>query len=198
MEGGDGGVQPRSHRSPSTRIKRKKSPIKNRSAHSIKRQKIVFNKEIVTQEFDSAQNRPSSSTSIPDSCSTRKHKGRKIKRSRFRDNSRQWVWCSRDFSSYKDKVIVLSYNILGVENASNHQDLYFNVSPKLLKWKWRKKLITEEISHYNPEILCFQEVDRFDDLEHLLNRDGLRGVYKARTGEAKDGCAMFWKDDKST
>lgn len=101
MEGGDGGVQPRSHRSPSTRIKRKKSPIKNRSAHSIKRQKIVFNKEIVTQEFDSAQNRPSSSTSIPDSCSTRKHKGRKIKRSRFRDNSRQWVWCSRDFSSYR-------------------------------------------------------------------------------------------------
>ncbi|KAG6753903.1 hypothetical protein POTOM_041908 [Populus tomentosa] len=38
------------------------------------------------------------------------------------------------------------------------------------------------------------EVDRFDDLDDLLQKDGFRGVYKARTGEACDGCAVFWKD----
>uniref|UniRef100_A0A6N2N331 Uncharacterized protein n=1 Tax=Salix viminalis TaxID=40686 RepID=A0A6N2N331_SALVM len=39
-----------------------------------------------------------------------------------------------------------------------------------------------------------QEVDRFDDLDDLLQKDGFRGAYKARTGEACDGCAVFWKD----
>ncbi|XP_050203506.1 carbon catabolite repressor protein 4 homolog 5 isoform X2 [Mercurialis annua] len=38
------------------------------------------------------------------------------------------------------------------------------------------------------------EVDRFDDLDCLLQKDGFRGVYKGRTGEACDGCAIFWKE----
>ncbi|CAN1241801.1 Carbon catabolite repressor protein 4 homolog 5, partial [Linum perenne] len=45
-------------------------------------------------------------------------------------------------------------------------------------------------SSYN----LLQEVDRFSDLDNLLQKDGFRGIYKARTGEACDGCALFWKD----
>ncbi|OVA04998.1 Endonuclease/exonuclease/phosphatase [Macleaya cordata] len=40
-----------------------------------------------------------------------------------------------------------------------------------------------------------EEVDRFSDLADLLQQDGFRGVYKARTGEAHDGCAIFWKEE---
>ncbi|XP_015583408.2 carbon catabolite repressor protein 4 homolog 5 [Ricinus communis] len=108
--------------------------------------------------------------------------------------NRRWVFSDNDFSAYKDRVVVVSYNILGVENASNHPDLYFKIPPKFLDWDRRKELICEEISHYNAGILCFQEVDRFDDLDCLLQEDSFRGVYKARTGEACDGCAIFWKD----
>ncbi|KAJ6418493.1 hypothetical protein OIU84_001787 [Salix udensis] len=63
-----------------------------------------------------------------------------------------------------------------------------------MEWERRKELIYKEMHHYNAGILCFQEVDRFDDLDDLLQKDGFRGAYKARTGEACDGCAVFWKD----
>ncbi|XP_076925803.1 carbon catabolite repressor protein 4 homolog 5-like [Bidens hawaiensis] len=29
----------------------------------------------------------------------------------------------------------------------------------------------------------------------MLHKDGFRGVYQPRTGEARDGCAIFWKDE---
>ncbi|KAM7479710.1 hypothetical protein LguiA_027923 [Lonicera macranthoides] len=111
------------------------------------------------------------------------------------DASRKWVFSTRDFSNYKDKFVFVSYNILGVENASKHRDLYYKVPRNFLDWNHRKKLICEELTSYNPSILSFQEVDQFDDLYKLLRKYGFRGVYQARTGEARDGCAIFWKDE---
>ncbi|KAF8399132.1 hypothetical protein HHK36_014997 [Tetracentron sinense] len=105
---------------------------------------------------------------------------------------------SRKLRKRKDKVVVVSYNILGVENASKHSDLYFQVPPGLLNWDRRKRLIRKELNHYNPSIICFQEVDRFNDLADILRKDGFIGVYKARTGEAYDGCAIFWKEELFT
>ncbi|KAM0044113.1 putative poly(A)-specific ribonuclease [Helianthus debilis subsp. tardiflorus] len=110
-----------------------------------------------------------------------------------RHEKRRWVFSNCDHS--RDKFVFVSYNILGVENASNHQDLYFDVIPKYMKWEYRRRVIRKEIRRYSPSILCFQEVDRFDDLSKLLYNDGFSGVYQARTGEARDGCAIFWKDE---
>ncbi|KAK7291436.1 hypothetical protein RIF29_06575 [Crotalaria pallida] len=109
-------------------------------------------------------------------------------------NSRRWVFSSTDCSHYTDKLIVVSYNILGVNNASKHMDLYPNVPHRFLNWESRKGLILEEINNYDASILCFQEVDHFNDLDNLFQNNGFKGVYKARTGEALDGCAVFWKD----
>ncbi|KAK7855882.1 carbon catabolite repressor protein 4 like protein 5 [Quercus suber] len=92
--------------------------------------------------------------------------------------NRNWVFSSHDLPSYKDTVVVVSYNILGVENASNHPYLYYKVPPKFLDWDRRKILIREEINRYNASILCFQEVDRFDDLEDLFKKDGFVGIHK--------------------
>ncbi|PON94493.1 Endonuclease/exonuclease/phosphatase [Trema orientale] len=114
------------------------------------------------------------------------------------ENPRNWVHSSRDSSCYKDKVVIVSYNILGVENASNHKDLYLKVPPKFLEWDRRKTLIREEIHQYNASILCLQEVDRFNDVKDLFQKDGFKGVYKGRTGEAYDGCAIFWKEELFT
>ncbi|KAK8324517.1 hypothetical protein V6Z12_A12G304000 [Gossypium hirsutum] len=133
------------------------------------------------------------------SSSSRVHK-RWQKRNNFRSSeaSRNWVFSSYDCSDCKDKVVIVSYNILGVENAAKHPDLYLNVPRKFLKWDRRKDLICKEVNHYNADILCFQEVDRFKDLDDLLHENGFKGVYKVRTGDACDGCALFWTEKKFT
>ncbi|MCD7451800.1 hypothetical protein HAX54_013449 [Datura stramonium] len=120
----------------------------------------------------------------------KRHRG-KAKRA-IADDKRKWVYSTHDVSPYQDRVVLMSYNVLGVENAAAHEDLYRNVSPKYLDWDYRKKLICKEIREYNPGIMCFQEVDRFHDLDSLLQKEGFKGVYQARTGDACDGCAIFW------
>lgn len=60
------------------------------------------------------------------------------------------------FFNSSDKLVLVSYNLLGVDNASNHMDLYYNVPPKHLEWSRRKHLICKEISRYNASILCLQ------------------------------------------
>lgn len=55
-----------------------------------------------------------------------------------------------------DKLVLVSYNLLGVDNASNHMDLYYNILPQHLDWSRRKHLICKEISRYNATILCLQ------------------------------------------
>lgn len=92
----------------------------------------------------------------------------------------------------------MSYNILAVENASKHPDLYFKVPKRFMDWDGRKALIREEIDRYDASIVCLQEVDRFDDLRGLFRKDGFKGVYKPRTGEADDGFAIFWKEELFT
>ncbi|KAK6925247.1 hypothetical protein RJ641_009573 [Dillenia turbinata] len=140
--------------------------------HQIKRRRIIVS--------DSEAQPPSQSPSKnPNSFSFRSHKHRRHQK---KAQKREWTLSSRDCSSYKDRVIILSYNVLGVANASKHPDLYYNVPAKYLKWRRRCKIICEE------------EVDRFDDLDKLLQEHGFKGVYKARTGESCDGCAIFWKE----
>ncbi|XP_019705114.2 carbon catabolite repressor protein 4 homolog 5 isoform X2 [Elaeis guineensis] len=110
----------------------------------------------------------------------RRAKRRRTGRGRGRDvyGSRQWVFSPRDLSAFRD--------------------LYDRIDPQHLNWDTRKKQIHKELTCYNPSILCFQEVDRFNDLAYLLQKDGFVGVYKGRTGEASDGCAIFWKEEEFT
>ncbi|XWS48304.1 hypothetical protein CRYUN_Cryun13aG0063700 [Craigia yunnanensis] len=135
-------------------------------------------------------------------CSSSSSRGHKRRRKRTNSSrsgaSRKWVFSSYDCSNYNDKVVIVSYNILGVDNVAKHPDLYLNVPKQFLEWDKRKDLICEEVNHYNANILCFQEVDRFKDLDDLLHKDGFKGVYKVRTGDACDGCALFWKEKMFT
>lgn len=55
-----------------------------------------------------------------------------------------------------ERIVFVSYNILGVDNAAKHQDLYRHVRPEFLKWRRRKRLITREVKRYRASIICFQ------------------------------------------
>ncbi|WOG93764.1 hypothetical protein DCAR_0313051 [Daucus carota subsp. sativus] len=91
---------------------------------------------------------------------------------------------------------VVSYNILGDKNASKHKDLYLNVPSSYMNWGRRNKLIQDELTGWDPDIICLQEVDKYYDLSFSLEKAGYLGSYKRRTGDMVDGCAMFWKSDK--
>ncbi|KAM1679449.1 hypothetical protein TB1_038687 [Malus domestica] len=160
-----------------------------------RRRRVKSESKTLTRESDPPPP-PSSSRFQFVSPSYRKHTKRQPSRTET-ESSREWASspCSSSASTYGEKFVVVSYNILGVENASKHPELYYKVPPMFLEWNRRRKLIRKEINRYNASIMCLQEVDRFDDLAHLFQKDGFEGVYKARTGEANDGCAIFWKKE---
>ncbi|XP_056686394.1 carbon catabolite repressor protein 4 homolog 5 isoform X2 [Spinacia oleracea] len=121
-----------------------------------------------------------------------KWKSRKLESSNTQD-FRNWSY-SADCDPYdiRDKIILVSYNILAVENASKHPHLYLKVPFKYVKWEHRRAAIRKELAQYGPSILCFQAIDCYSDLHDALQQDGFEGVLKARTGDARDGCAIFW------
>ncbi|KAL3512255.1 hypothetical protein ACH5RR_024972 [Cinchona calisaya] len=188
---------------PPNSAKRKTSHHHHHYHHLSKKEKLIaFDRsEATSQTGTETLNRICSSTASSHQIH-RKQKNRKIRRkTKFAitgDHHRRWNYSTRDFSNCKVRVVFMSYNILGVGNAEKHPDLYHNISPKYLDWDYRKQLLHKEIKNYKPGVLCFQEVDRFDDLDNLLKKDGFSGVYKARTGEASDGCAIFWNNELFT
>ncbi|KAI3737908.1 hypothetical protein L2E82_27923 [Cichorium intybus] len=96
-----------------------------------------------------------------------------------------------------ERFTVLSYNILADYLAINHRSkLYFHIPRYILDWEFRKRNIMFELGLWSADILCFQEVDRFQDFEEDLKIRGYSGIWKMRTGEAVDGCAIFWRSSR--
>ncbi|CAI9113625.1 OLC1v1014260C1 [Oldenlandia corymbosa var. corymbosa] len=148
---------------------------------------------------------PADSTSSPATPSSHSRRWYNYNSVRKKPNSldpnvdRRWV--SADFSDSslllsEERLTIVSYNILGDKNASNHWDLYRNVASIYLRWDYRKRVICEELLDLKPDIICLQEVDNYNDLQEVLQNTGYQGSYKRRTGTYVDGCAMFWKADK--
>lgn len=54
------------------------------------------------------------------------------------------------------RVLVVSYNILGDDNASNHRDLYAHIPPHFMKWERRKSLICQQLREWSADIICLQ------------------------------------------
>ncbi|XP_012076635.1 carbon catabolite repressor protein 4 homolog 6 isoform X2 [Jatropha curcas] len=110
---------------------------------------------------------------------------------------RDWEYAKTAPPSDSEKFIVLSYNILADYLAINHRSkLYFHIPRRMLDWEWRKRSILFELGLWSADIMCFQEVDRFQDLEEELKLRGYCGIWKMRTGNAVDGCAIFWRTSR--
>ncbi|XP_075107494.1 carbon catabolite repressor protein 4 homolog 5-like isoform X2 [Nicotiana tabacum] len=197
---GDGGYPPAEKPSRSSDSKRSRTSQHDVGQHRSKKKQRVTIRQTETKSETLTLNQNSTSythtyaTSSIYSYNRRKEKGHKGKSKRTSaEDKRKWVYSTHNVSPYQDRVVFMSYNILGVKNAADHEDLYHNVAPKYLDWDYRKRLIRKEIREYNPGIMCFQEVDCYDDLDYLLKKEGFKGVYQARTGDTCDGCAIFWK-----
>ncbi|KAL4513210.1 hypothetical protein Ndes2437B_g08253 [Nannochloris sp. 'desiccata'] len=94
---------------------------------------------------------------------------------------------------------IMSYNILADHYAQEHaQELYASVPWAALEWTSRADMIAKEVAYWNPDVVCFQEVDHYKHLQALLKPHGYKGVYTQRTGGRPDGLAMFWRRSRFT
>ncbi|XP_055820610.1 carbon catabolite repressor protein 4 homolog 6 isoform X2 [Solanum dulcamara] len=108
-------------------------------------------------------------------------------------NFRNWENARPGPPPHCERFTVLSYNILADYLAIDHQrKLYFHIPQYILDWEWRKRSILSELGWWSADILCLQEVDRFQELEAELKLRGYSGIWKRRTGDPADGCAIFW------
>ncbi|KAL8063496.1 hypothetical protein ABFX02_01G029800 [Erythranthe guttata] len=107
---------------------------------------------------------------------------------------RDWEYRKPGLPPHCERFTVLSYNILAEYLAIDHfQKLYFHIPRYMLDWNWRKRNICFELGLWSADILCFQEVDRFQEMEAELKPRGYNGIWKMRTGDPADGCAIFWR-----
>ncbi len=91
-------------------------------------------------------------------------------------------------------ISVMSYNVLADAYANKHRhELYTQIPADCLSWQNRVELLAQEIVHWDPTIVCLQEVDHFADLEDKLSPHGYIGRFLQRTNDRPDGLAMFWK-----
>jgi len=117
--------------------------------------------------------------------------------------------------SYNILADALLYKHLYLYQNYHNAQLPVEKQPYFFQWKYRKELLLRQILgprqtgyripniferlHYTndqiiqPDLICLQEVDHFEELSKELKQEGYRGLFKKRTGERTDGCAVFYK-----
>nr|CAH7725980.1 unnamed protein product [Callosobruchus chinensis] len=92
---------------------------------------------------------------------------------------------------------LMSYNVLAQDLLHWHPHLYKHHDPRYLTWEKRWRNLLTEIQEFDPDILCLQEVQESHIREYYSSLEslGYQGVYKKRTGQRTDGCAIYYKTD---
>ncbi|XP_061467803.1 protein angel homolog 1 [Rhineura floridana] len=94
---------------------------------------------------------------------------------------------------------VMSYNILAQDLIEQSPHLYMHCHPDIMNWSYRFTNLLQEIQHWDPDILCLQEVQEnhyWEQLQPTLMMMGFACIYKRRTGRKTDGCAICYKQSK--
>eukprot|EP01134_Creolimax_fragrantissima_P003305 CFRG3305T1 len=87
---------------------------------------------------------------------------------------------------------VLQFNALADSLA--YREAFPISDPECLHWEHRYPLILEEITRFNPTIICLQEVDHYNQIENALMQNGYSGKFlKKCNDDSLDGCAIFFK-----
>ena len=97
------------------------------------------------------------------------------------------------------KFTVLSYNVLAQHLLEEHTYLYRRAEPDTLDWEKRSERILREVKDTQADILCLQEIqsDHFSNFYvPKLRIMGFKGIFKKRTGDKPDGCAIFYRNSK--
>ncbi|XP_078065718.1 2',5'-phosphodiesterase 12 [Mustelus asterias] len=96
---------------------------------------------------------------------------------------------------------LVSYNILAdvyAQTELSRNTLYPYCPPYALEAHYRQKLIQKELSGYNADIICLQEVDKSaftDSLGPALDAFGFRGMFRMKEKQ-HEGLATFFRASK--
>ncbi|XP_021956214.1 protein angel homolog 2 isoform X2 [Folsomia candida] len=96
------------------------------------------------------------------------------------------------------KISVMCYNVLAPTLQKEHGYLYKECDPEAVKWSYRRRCFHKELELYRPDVVCLQEVeaDLIQDYNHFFQQLGYKGLFKKRTGDKCDGCAIYFCDSK--
>ena len=90
---------------------------------------------------------------------------------------------------------VLSYNTLADCNLVDQGQFFY--TPKwALPFSYRFENIMKELEFYDADIICLQEVDRFEEFQDKLKHFGYDGEFMGRGSRYPEGCAIFYKIKK--
>ncbi|GFP81561.1 carbon catabolite repressor protein 4 homolog 4 [Phtheirospermum japonicum] len=93
------------------------------------------------------------------------------------------------------KFRLVSYNILAQAYVKSS---YFPHSPApCLKWKARSQAVLTVLKNLEADFLCLQEVDEYDSFyKKNMESLGYASIYIQRSGKKRDGCGIFYKQNK--
>ncbi|VVU94305.1 Endonuclease/Exonuclease/phosphatase family [seawater metagenome] len=84
------------------------------------------------------------------------------------------------FPEKKDKIRIVTYNILAPSVAENNSLHKISCKEECIKWFYRFELIKKEIMDLKPDIICLQEAQTsyvFKDIFPYFNSHGYQGYY---------------------
>lgn len=102
---------------------------------------------------------------------------------------------------WKFNFTIMTYNILSQTALDDHLYLYRKCSSEFLSEEYRISKILTEILLSGSDIVCLQEVEKviYDQcIKKAFYAKGFDSVFKKRTGNKTDGCAILWKKTKFT
>lgn len=99
-------------------------------------------------------------------------------------------WLKLNEAINKPSFIVMQWNILADFLCTTSSFPYADSS--VLKWQNRQSPILEEIKRIKPDIICLEEVDRFDILKPFLEEQQLASVFYKKP-HSNDGTVVAWR-----
>eukprot|EP00301_Raphidiophrys_heterophryoidea_P021746 c6082_g1_i1.p1 GENE.c6082_g1_i1~~c6082_g1_i1.p1 ORF type:complete len:333 (+),score=51.20 c6082_g1_i1:86-1000(+) len=88
-------------------------------------------------------------------------------------------------------IRVFQFNILNdFTSGASEKKGGFACPEHVLVWEQRREKILQEITRFEPDIICLEELDHYDWFEQQLQSVGFKGDYSPRPGKA-DGTAIF-------
>lgn len=124
---------------------------------------------------------------------------RYARQKRMSETCRKWKTIPSAVRRDPDDVqfTLMSYNILAQDLLEMHEDLYEQHDQVTLSWPHRYDRLLAEINLVRPDILCLQEMqdDHKAQFSSGLSNFKYEMIFKKRTGDKPDGCAIFYRRD---
>lgn len=116
-------------------------------------------------------------------------------------SSRKWInvnHCKRVKNDIDFTIV--SWNILSQDLIDIHSELYTECSYKSLEWSQRCQKILKYLfnAHKRYRLICLQELNYLHyekDFLPYITRRGYKSIYKRRSLNRQDGCAIIYDED---